>query len=142
MSPSSSNKDLSTSTLSEIFNQEGDFLSASQAISRFSENGSRREAQSQQKNSSALKGEGFLIHFVRVLVQDTGQGKPSPPSRIMSTPPAYGRRFKIVHGKTRCNLSFTAKAFKAVKRIHEKLRNSTKGKVFKHLFGMLWGETL
>jgi hypothetical protein len=63
--------------------------------------------------------ERLLIPFVRVLVQDTGQGKPSP-SRIMSTPPAYGRRFRVVHEKAKCSLGFTAKGFKAVKRVHEK----------------------
>jgi hypothetical protein len=33
---------------------------------------------------------------------------------------AYGRRFKIVHEKTKCSLSFTARGFTAVKRVHEK----------------------
>jgi hypothetical protein len=33
---------------------------------------------------------------------------------------AYGRRFRVVHEKAKCSLGFTAKGFKAVKRVHEK----------------------
>jgi hypothetical protein len=35
---------------------------------------------------------------------------------------AYGRRFKIVHEKTKCSLSLTVKGFTAVKRVREKIK--------------------
>jgi len=38
---------------------------------------------------------------------------------------AYGRRFRVVHEKAKCNLGFTAKGFSAIKRIHERADKCT-----------------